>query len=113
MTDYINDNKYGFSLAQANSLIVLDASTDPKAASALASCAAGLFRPDNELWLQVIVTRHGWNAHWDGYALSMVRATFGDENEHQHQTDWTYHTSSPVFCDGCNRGYSSWFQLKN
>ena len=50
-TDYINDNKYGFSLADANSEISMDASINPLAARALGNCVAGLFRPDEELKL--------------------------------------------------------------
>ena len=110
-TDYLNYKRYGFSFARSGDFIRIDANKDRWAASALAGCSAGNFRPDEELSVQVIVTRHGWNAHWDGYALSMIKATFGNKEEHDMETVWRYTTWNPIFCDGCNEGYSSWFQL--
>ena len=41
-TDYINDNKYGFSLAYADSEISMDQLINPLAAKALGNCASGL-----------------------------------------------------------------------
>ena len=103
-TDYINDNKYGFSLADADSEISMDALINPLAARALGNCAAGLFRPDEELRLKIDITRSGWNAHYDGYAISRIYAEFDDGEEHHYNTEWGYSTRNPVHCDGCSGG---------
>ena len=103
-TDYLNYKDYEFSFTKLGYTVTMDANTDNKAAVALVSCRLSVFRPDDELWVQIIVTRQGWNSHWDGYAFSRIEATFGE-------TVWSYHTWNPVFCDGCNLGYSSWLKL--
>ena len=110
-TGYLNYNSYGFSFAHNGSTTILDANRDSNAASALGECVTGRFRPDGELWVQVIMTRHGWNAQWDGYVFSEVKATFGDREENGGETVWSFDNLNSTFCDGCNGGYSSWFQL--
>ena len=103
-TDYLNYEVYEFSFTNQGSTVTMDANNDIRAALALNKCQKSVFRPDDELWVQIIVTRQGWNSHWDGYAFSRIEATFGE-------TVWGYYTWNPVFCDGCNRGYSSWLKL--
>ena len=110
-TGYLNYNSYGFSFAKIGSTVTLDSTRNSKAAAALGQCGTGRFRPDGGLWVQIIMTRHGWNAQWDGYAFSHVWATFGDQQENGVETVWTYSNWNPAFCDGCNGGYSSWFLL--
>ena len=110
-TGYLNYNSYGFSFATIGSTTVLDSTRNSNAAAALGECGTGRFRPDGGLWVRIIMTRHGWNAQWDGYAFSHVKATFGDQQQNGMETVWTYYNWSPSFCDGCNGGYSSWFQL--
>ena len=110
-TGYLNYNSYGFSFATRSRTTVLDSTRNSNAAAALGECGTGRFRPDGGLWMQVIMTRHGWNAQWDGYAFSGVQATFGDWNENGGETVWSYNNWNPTFCDGCNGGYSSWFRL--
>ena len=103
-TDYINDNKYGFSLADADSEISMDALINPLAARALGNCAAGLFRPDEELRLKIDITRSAWNAHYDGYAISRIYAEFDSGQDSHYNTEWGYYTPRPYFCDGCSGG---------
>ena len=103
-TDYINDNKYGFSLADADSQISMDASNNTLAARALSNCAAGLFRPDEELRLKIDINRLDWNAHYDGYAISQIYAEFDDGDDSHYNAEWGYITKSPLHCDGCSGG---------
>ena len=101
-TDYINDNKYGFSLADADSEISMDALINPLAARALGNCAAGLFRPDEELRLKIDITRSAWNAHYDGYAISQIYAEFHSGDDNHYNTEWGWYTRNPFHCDGCS-----------
>ena len=110
-TGYLNYNSYGFSFAKIRSETTLDSKRNSNAAAALGECGTGHFRPDGGLWVQVIMTRHGWNAQWDGYAFDGMKATFGDREENGWESFWSYYDWNPTFCDGCNGGYSPWFRL--
>ena len=111
-TDYINDNKYGFCLADADSEISMDASNNTLAARALSNCAAGLFRPDGEeLKLKIDITRSAWNAHYDGYAISQIHAEFDSGQDSHYNTEWGFHTRNPFHCDGCS-GRGQVFNLR-
>ena len=110
-TDYINDNEYGFSLADANSEISMDASINPLAARALGNCAAGIFRPDEELRLKIEINRSGWNPWYDGYAISQIHAEFDSGLETDYDTAWGLYIRNPIFCDGCS-GEGQVFNLR-
>ena len=104
-TDYINDNKYGFSLADADSEINMDALINPFAARAIGSCAVGLFRPDEELRLKIKTSGS------DGYAISQIYAEFDSGIDTHYSTEWGWRTRNPSFCDGCS-GEGQVFNLR-
>ena len=91
-TDYLNYNSYGFSFNTPGDTVTMDTDTNKHAVQALGDCLT-VFRPDDELWVQIIMTRKGWNIHHDGYAFSRIEATFG-------KTVWSYQDN--FHCDGCN-----------
>ena len=61
-TDYLNYDSYDFSF-DYDTIVTIDTNVDKhgrmnnQAVEALGSCRLGTFRPDEELWFQVIATR--------------------------------------------------------
>jgi len=104
-TGYLNYYSYGFFFYKPEVTVTIDSTNNQKAVEALASCRLTVFRPDDELWVAIIITRQLANSHWDGYAFSRLEATFGE-------TVWSYQTSNPDFCDGCYDGRGYWIRLK-
>ena len=71
----------GYNFNHVGEIVTIDADINAYISrESLAQCLSGPFRPDEELWMKVGLTRPATSLwFWDGVVLSGVQAFFGDD----------------------------------
>ena len=59
----------------------------------------------------ILIMILGWNSWWDGYRFYQIKAIFANNIVKMEPGSSVWTSSSTIFCDGCGKGYSQWYQM--